>query len=248
MAEQPKLKKRRQRKPQLPSQQQVLGQLAQRPTVALLQSSAVWLLAEPPLQQLLDHACIGTVEEALASGEPACNTASGNEQATQQLTAIRLSLLEAFFWAYALESLEVWEVDNGRPAVRLSHEELWIRCNQLQADFAMSYAAYQHFRSKGWIPRSGLQYGAHFVLYQKHPSVAHSDYCVVLLPLKNPAVLGLSWNDLEVTNRLSNQVGKRLLLLFMHERECSRPDSLERLACFSVQEHVVRRWVPDENR
>ena len=44
------------------------------------------------------------------------------------------------------------------------------------------YAAFQFYRGKGWMPRSGLQYGAHFVLYRRHPALCHSDYAVVVVP------------------------------------------------------------------
>lgn len=32
------------------------------------------------------------------------------------------------------------------------------------------------------MPRSGLQYGAHNVLYKRHPALCHSDYAVVVMP------------------------------------------------------------------
>lgn len=47
--------------------------------------------------------------------------------------------------------------------------------------FVSQYAAYHHFRSKGWLPRSGLLYGADYVLYQLHPEHAHSDYVVSVI-------------------------------------------------------------------
>jgi len=36
---------------------------------------------------------------------------------------------------------------------------------------------------QGWLPRSGLLYGTDFTLYQAHPSIAHSTFSVVVLPL-----------------------------------------------------------------
>lgn len=73
---------------------------------------------------------------------------------------------------------------------------------------------------QGWIPRSGLQYGADLVLYEQHPSLVHSTICVVVVPMAPPAsdaeqtlILtphgtdgALSWHDVEGINRLCVRV------------------------------------------
>ena len=41
---------------------------------------------------------------------------------------------------------------------------------------------------QGWLPKPGLQYGAHYVLYGAHPEVCHSEFMVRWLPCtKNTA-------------------------------------------------------------
>lgn len=55
---------------------------------------------------------------------------------------------------------------------------------------------------QGWIVRSGLLYGADFVLYTDHPTAVHADCCVLLMPQGRE----LSWNDLQISNRLCTQV------------------------------------------
>ena len=47
------------------------------------------------------------------------------------------------------------------------------------AYFIARCAAHVVQRREGWLPRSGLQYGADLVLYRNHPSLVHSDHCVV---------------------------------------------------------------------
>jgi hypothetical protein len=62
---------------------------------------------------------------------------------------------------------------------------------------------------QGWVVRPGPQYGMDFVLYSKHPSEAHSSFCV-------RCQLGdqrLSWVDLEAANRVSAQASPHALLL-----------------------------------
>ena len=65
----------------------------------------------------------------------------------------------------------------------MSVDELWRVFRQRGGDtFTARCAAHLHFRRRGWLLRSGLQYGADFVLYQRHPSLVHSDSCVLLQP------------------------------------------------------------------
>lgn len=60
---------------------------------------------------------------------------------------------------------------------------------------------------QGWLPRSGLLYGVDYVLYQMHPLAVHSEFGVMLVPLSGPYRPDLNWLDVQITNRLINQVG-----------------------------------------
>jgi hypothetical protein len=60
-------------------------------------------------------------------------------------------------------------------------------------------------RPQGWIPRTGLQYGADFVLYQRHPALSHSDYTVIITPLAPGQRPDIGWHDFQISNRLSTQ-------------------------------------------
>ena len=62
---------------------------------------------------------------------------------------------------------------------------------------------------QGWIPRTGLQYGADFVLYQRHPALSHSDYTVIIIPLAPGQRPDLGWHDFQISNRLSTQASHR---------------------------------------
>ena len=62
---------------------------------------------------------------------------------------------------------------------------------------------------QGYIVRSGLQYGADYVLYEAHPAHAHARYCVLVQRSSDDEAGesgSLSWNDLEIANRLATQV------------------------------------------
>ncbi len=166
------------------------------------------------------------------------------------------------------------------PPPELSVDALWRAACAARPDFLPLYLCYHHFRAKGWIARTGLQYGADMVLYQRHPALAHSDYSVLILAAAPPAPGGggrggpgdadgaeadgwatcgavrrprPEWRDVQVLNRLTTQVGKRLLLLFVQELggageaagEEAAYDSPACLDRFAVHERLVRRWVPE---
>ena len=46
--------------------------------------------------------------------------------------------------------------------------------------FPYTYAAYRHYRRKGWVPKSGLKFGIHFLLYKEGPEFFHSSYAVLV--------------------------------------------------------------------
>ena len=84
---------------------------------------------------------------------------------------------------------------------------------------------------QGWIPRSGVQYGADLVLYEQHPAVVHSTICVLVVPVTqnndqldksscNAASIPdghdghLAWHGLEGLNRLCTRVSMWSCLTF----------------------------------
>lgn len=237
---------------------QVCRELRPRRLQGLLLDAAVWLCCDDEVVHSLDTLCFGNLDGGAGTAahvrgllEAAGAPVSGDK-------AVRLSLDEAFFMAYALELLTVHDLRGGA-AVPLDTSALWRRLLQLRRDFFLLYLAYHHFRSKGWIPRTGLQYGCDLVLYQRHPALAHSDYAVTIVPLppadgsegraeeRRPA---MGWHDLQISNRLAAQVSKKLLLLYVQDQgggsgDRSTPHCLARMA---VHERLVRRWVPESHR
>lgn len=55
---------------------------------------------------------------------------------------------------------------------------------------------------QGWSVRSGMIYGADFVLYKGHPSEVHADFCVSIVSSQ----CTLKWKDIQAMHRLCNQV------------------------------------------
>ena len=58
---------------------------------------------------------------------------------------------------------------------------------------------------QGWVVRAGANYGADYVLYDRHPSEAHSSYCVLALTgSKRPE--RIRWTDIEAASRVCSTV------------------------------------------
>mmetsp|Transcript_35354 Transcript_35354/g.78519 ORF Transcript_35354/g.78519 Transcript_35354/m.78519 type:complete len:349 (-) Transcript_35354:60-1106(-) len=173
--------------------------------------------------------------------------------------AVRLGLEESFFLHYVLGCLVVVEQagddaagPGGQQACglrQLDEQALWTACKAIRSNFVTSYVGYHHLKCKGWLPRAGLLYGVDFVVYQMHPLAVHSEFGVLLIPLEGPHRPELGWHDLQITNRLITQVSKRLMLLYVHEVQGGPDHSTPAcLDSFTVEERIVRRWVPNTTR
>uniref|UniRef100_A0A8D3A068 tRNA-splicing endonuclease subunit Sen2 n=1 Tax=Scophthalmus maximus TaxID=52904 RepID=A0A8D3A068_SCOMX len=67
---------------------------------------------------------------------------------------LQLSPEEAFFLVYSLGCLSVYLHQEPLTII-----QLWRKFRSLNPDFVTSYAAYHHFRSRGWVPKGGAKYG-----------------------------------------------------------------------------------------
>ena len=245
--------KKRTRRDLITQHLRLYSELKTRNLHGILLDAAVWICTENDVVHKLDCLCLGNLDGGAGTADHVRDLLLAAGISVPGVKAVRLSIDEAFFMSYALGVLIVHDVVDGA-AVALDNDALWCRLQIARPDFIILYLAYHHFRSKGWIARTGLQYGVDFVLYQRHPALAHSDYSVLILPLEesemSPAALSrppICWHDVQVTNRLTSQVGKRLLLLFFQDNggpaaDYSSPKCLEH---FAVQERVVRRFVPE---
>ncbi|GAA5889510.1 hypothetical protein JCM6882_007054 [Rhodosporidiobolus microsporus] len=88
----------------------------------------------------------------------------------------RLSILESF--ALFLRSA----VPSIPPSVALD-PKTDPRLTRLDSPFLLNYAAYHHYRSMGWVVRSGVKFCVDWVLYgQGGPVGGHAEFAVVILP------------------------------------------------------------------
>jgi tRNA-splicing endonuclease subunit Sen2 len=69
-------------------------------------------------------------------------------------------LFKAFFLAFALDCLTVYENEN-----ELNINKLWAKLCNLDSSFPFKYAVYHKLRSKGWVVKNGIKYGSDFSKY-----------------------------------------------------------------------------------
>lgn len=97
--------------------------------------------------------------------------------------------------------------------------------------FVYLYKAYAHLRSKHWVVRAGLQFGADFMAYRHHPALVHSDYAVVVIWEMQEQRLN-TWAEMQAMSRLCGSVAK------VHEKilqmgALSKFSSMQILLCYS---------------
>ena len=110
-------------------------------------------------------------------------------------TCLVLCAEEAFFQAFEAQPpvLRIRE-DAGAGSRMLQAVDCWRAfCDSScsagggASTFPARYAAYGHYRRRGWVVRSALKYGAEYALYRGAPDEVHAGRCVVLCRALQPA-------------------------------------------------------------
>ncbi|KAK3088545.1 hypothetical protein FSP39_020418 [Pinctada imbricata] len=166
-----------------------------------------------------------------------------------------ISPSNAFFLAYGLGSLIVY----GENQEKLLLSGMWKIFCQRRKNFVPKYIAYHYYRSKGWVPKSGLKFGSDFVIYKEGPAFYHSSYSVILRMVDSETLTtctgypqrDLDWTRLSGLSRVTEHVAKELLICYvlkpssLSEEEILLPSCISK---FKVKEHVVTRWVSSQER
>ncbi|XP_067907931.1 tRNA-splicing endonuclease subunit Sen2 isoform X2 [Heterodontus francisci] len=163
---------------------------------------------------------------------------------------LQLSLEEAFFLVYALGCLTIYH--NEEP---LTIIKLWEVFSMIQPGFKTNYMGYHYFRSKGWVPKTGLKYGTDLLLYRKGPPFYHASYSLVIEMVDDSCQGSLrrpfTWRSLAGLNRTTSNVSKELLLCYlikpsnMTDEEMTSPECMKRI---KVQELIISRWISSRER
>jgi len=164
---------------------------------------------------------------------------------------LQLGLEEAFFLSYGFGCLIVKDASGG-----MSLSTMWRKFSQLNPNFVPRYAVYHNFRSKGWVPKSGIKYGVDFAVYKEGPLYYHSSYLVIvkevsLSEAENLRDSEMNFNSLSCLSRVTEQCSKEVMICYVVKSEDMNSDDLRSPNCLSklsIMEVIVRRWVPNEKR
>jgi len=191
---------------------------------------------------------------------------------------VQLTLEEAFFLSYALGALTVLDPETNTP---ITNEDLFYLARKtsyfppqanpsLSPDdpFMINYVVYHHFRSLGWVLRSGTKFSVDYMLYTRGPVFTHAEFAILVLPSytdpywrSNPFLENYvkgkekrTWAWLSCINRVITQVKKTLILAYV---DIPKPADIEEerrlgidgvLGGYKVREVVMRRWAANRMR
>ena len=197
---------------------------------------------------------------------------------------LQLTAEETFFLVYALGVLLVYDPTTHTPFSTTSLLSLFCSRSSFPSvptknlsitpstPFLISYVAYHHFRSLGWVVRPGIKFGVDYLLYQRGPAFAHAQFSVVVMPSyghvywreRDEAKMGegkKSWWWLHAVNRVQSQVLKNLVIAFVEVPPPMEGDRMDGdglkgevrdvtalLKRYKVREMVIKRWTPNRSR
>lgn len=198
--------------------------------------------------------------------------------AIQNQEHLQLTLEEAFFLSYALGAISIHDTETKAP---LSNQDLFYLFRKtsyfpprpnpsLSPDdsFMINYVVYHHYRSLGWIVRSGIKFSVDYMLYNRGPVFSHAEFGVVVLPsysdpywTSDPFLEKYSrekqqrtWAWMSCINRVITQVKKTLISTYVdippplsaQEEEDLGIDGV--LARYKVREFVMKRFAANRMR
>ncbi|CAG7978193.1 unnamed protein product [Penicillium olsonii] len=194
---------------------------------------------------------------------------------------LQLSNEEAFFLVYGLGALQVYDAPSDSKLPSTSPTPISALLQQfchhsfqparddtaaLQPDdpFMISYTVYHHFRSLGWVIRSGVKFGTDYLLYNRGPVFSHAEFAVVVIPSYSHPYWSAteerkqytaekqarSWWWLHCVNRVQAQVMKSLCLVYVDvpPPAASIDDIGALIRQYKVREFMIKRWTPNRTR
>ena len=127
---------------------------------------------------------------------------------------------------------------------------VWRVFCRLQRTFVERYVTNCHYRSLGWFVRSGLQFGATYVMYREHPMASHSEFCALVVCEAADSLSPVpSWLQTQCHSRLSVQVNKKCAFVIVSRpsiEECVRAAEVEEaLRRCSIEMITLGRFCPE---
>jgi len=118
---------------------------------------------------------------------------------------VQLSLLEAL---YLIEKKRL-EVLDGRNKP-IPSEKFMKKAAKIESNFRTRYVVFKDLRSRGYIVKTALKFGADFRVYERgvKPGEDHAKW--VVFPVHE--ITGLTWHEFAAKNRVAHSTKKRLMI------------------------------------
>lgn len=190
---------------------------------------------------------------------------------------LQLTLEEAFFLSFGFGALQILDPNNKAP---MSNEDLFSVCRRSSVfdpatyvkspddSFMISYVVYHHFRSLGWVVRTGIKFGVDYLLYNRGPPFTHAEFAITVIPAYSDPYWSKDaetqahvarktkgvWSWLHCVNRVNTQVKKTLVLVYVDVPPPLTSDEeagsgiMDELARYRVREIVLKRWSANRSR
>lgn len=123
----------------------------------------------------------------------------------------KYSLVEALF---LLESGRLEILTGKKP---LSADAFINKAQKIETNFWIRYLVYKDLRSRGYIVKTALKFGADFRVYDKgiKPGEDHAKW--IVFPVHETTTL--TWHDFSAKNRVSHSTKKNLLIAIIDDEE-----------------------------
>ena len=117
--------------------------------------------------------------------------------------------------AEALYLLEKGKVEIFHKNKKLSFRNLFEKLRKVDRKIDTKYPVFRDLRSKGYVVKTALKFGAEFRVYDKNsaPGKMHARWIVFTDNESNK----LSWNDFAAKNRVAHSTKKKLLLAIVDD-------------------------------
>eukprot|EP01041_Mallomonas_annulata_P000067 gene67-78_t len=143
-----------------------------------------------------------------------------------------LLLYEEVIYLMQHELLNVLSVNNDE----LSIQDLWTIFCTKNKRFPIKYKAYHYFKEKGFIVKTGINFGMDFTVYRSLPSLCHSELCVLVLDATKPLLLSHAIDKTKAKER-DNSNGND------NDNDGSRPEWREIGAITRVMPDVLKTFL-----
>ncbi|KAL4708997.1 hypothetical protein ACJJTC_005858 [Scirpophaga incertulas] len=146
---------------------------------------------------------------------------------------LMLTLPEAFFLSYGLGCLQILDSENKH----INTDQLWDIFQRTDKNFIIKYVVYHYFRSKGFIVKPGIKFGGDFLLYKEAPSLAHSDFIVVIKSDKD----NTDWVSTLGHIRMATTTIKEIVVAEVSKPDEDLPNTPKILCNYNVREILLTR-------